>query len=286
MTKLSPSNDRRKKNEPATPGASTGPVILESVGIVFDILDKLSQARRPMGVTELAQLMSQPKPRIYRHLASMRQIGAVEQEPLSEKYRLGARLVAYGTAANNQFDLRALADPYLTRLRDTTGETALLSVAAQESALVVAAVESNNPVCISVKPGNRVSIHSSAQGRIVLAWCDEATQHKLLKRKLERFTDKSIVDTLQIQKRLVRIRERLYEDANGEVFDGVNVLTAPIFSAGNELVGMIGIIGATRNIPSPPPAALLQAVQGAAAELSARLNSDMYARVEGKRSTR
>ncbi|MCY1164958.1 MAG: IclR family transcriptional regulator [Pseudomonadota bacterium] len=286
MTKLSPSNDRRKKTGPATPGAPTGPAILESVGIVFDILDKLSQARRPMGVTELAQMMNQPKPRIYRHLASMRQIGAVEQEPLSEKYRLGARLVAYGTAANNQFDLRALADPYLTRLRDTTGETALLSVAAQESALVVAAVESNNPVCISVKPGNRVSIHSSAQGRIVLAWCDEATQRKLLKRKLERFTDKSIVDPIQVQKRLVKIRERLYEDANGEVFDGVNVLAAPIFSAGNELVGIIGIIGATRNIPSPPPAALLQAVQGAAAELSARLNSDMYARVEGKRSTR
>lgn len=274
----------RKTSGKVTAAAPPGPVILESVGIVFDILDKLSQARRSMGVTELAQAMSQPKPRIYRHLASMRQIGAVEQEPLSEKYRLGARLVAYGTAANNQFDLRTLADPYLTRLRDATGETALLSVADQETALVVAAVESNNPVCISVKPGNRVPIHSSAQGRIVLAWCDEATQRKLLKQKLERFTDNSIVDPEEVRKRLAHIRTRLYEDASGEVFDGVNVLAAPIFSAGNELVGIIGIIGASRHIASPPPTRLLQAVQGAAAGLSARLNSDMYTQRQGKRS--
>lgn len=255
---------------------SSGPAILESVGIVFDILDRLTQAGRPMGVTELAQLMKQPKPRVYRHLSSMRQIGVIEQETLSEKYRLGARLIAFGTAANSQFDLRALADPYLNKLRDVTGETAMLSVADQESALVIAAVESNNPVCISVKPGNRVPVHSSAQGRIVLAWCAPAIQQKLLKGKLERFTGRSIVDATTVQKRLQKIRKQLYEDANGEVFDGVNVLAAPIFSAGDELVGVIGIIGATRNIPSPPAPHLLRAVQSAAADLSKRLNSDMY----------
>ncbi len=275
MAKLSSPAERPKVRASGTP---SGPVILESVGIVFDIIDKLTQAGRPMGVTELAQLMQQPKPRVYRHLSSMRQIGVIEQEPLSEKYRLGARLIAFGKAANSQFDLRALADPYLNKLRDITGETAMLSVADQQSALVIAAVESNNSVCISVKPGNRVPVHSSAQGRIVLAWCDPATQRKLLKGKLERFTDHSVIDAGQVQKRLERIRKQLYEDANGEVIDGVNVLAAPIFSAGDELVGVIGIIGATRNIPSPPKPHLLRAVQDAAAELSSRLNSDMYAR--------
>ncbi len=253
-----------------------GPVILESVGIVFDILEKLSQAGRPLGVTELAQSMAQPKPRVYRHLSSMRQIGVVEQEPSSDKYRLGARLIGLGNAANSQFDLRALAEPYLNRLRDVTGETAMLSIADEESALVIAAVESTQPVCISVKPGNRVPIHCSAQGRIVLAWRDPATQRRLLRKKLERFTDKSLVDAEQVQKRLERIRGQLYEDADGEVFDGVNVLAAPIFAHGDDLAGVIGIIGATRNIPAPPAPDLLRAVQSAAAELSARLNSDRY----------
>ena len=273
-----PRTTAAKQNSPRTAATPAGPGILESVGIVFDILDKLTQAGRPLGVTELAQLMNEPKPRVYRHLASMRQLGVVEQEALSEKYRLGARLVGYGAAANNQFDLRALADPYLNRLRDATGETAVLSVADQASALVIASADSANPVCISVKPGNRVPVHSSAQGRIVLAWCDAATQKKLLKPKLQRFTDKSSVDPQEVFERLARIRERLYEDANGEMIEGVNVLAAPIFSAGDELVGVIGIIGAARDVPSPPTSKLLKAVQGTAADISSRLGSDIYDR--------
>lgn len=266
----------KTKTIAATP---SGPGILESVGIVFDILDKLTQAGRPLGVTDLAQLMNEPKPRVYRHLASMRQLGVVEQEALSEKYRLGARLVGYGAAANNQFDLRALADPYLNRLRDATGETAVLSVADQSSALVIASADSANPVCISVKPGNRVPVHSSAQGRIVLAWCDADTQKKLLKPKLQRYTDASVVNPQQVMQRLANIRQRLYEDASGEMIEGVNVLAAPIFSAGDELVGVIGIIGAARDVPSPPTAKLLKAVQGTAADISSRLGSDTYDRL-------
>jgi IclR family transcriptional regulator, KDG regulon repressor len=132
----------RRDPDIGTAAESTGPAILESVGIVFRLLDELALARRPLGVTELSQVVEEPKPRVYRHLASMKQIGVVEQDPVSEKYRLGSKLVVYGTASAEQFDLRAMADPYLTRLRDSTGQTALLSVATHDSALVVSAVES------------------------------------------------------------------------------------------------------------------------------------------------
>lgn len=263
----------------ATAAETTGPAILESVGIVFRLLDELALARRPLGVTELAQILEEPKPRVYRHLASMKQIGAVEQDPVSEKYRLGAKLVVYGTASAEQFDLRALADPYLTRLRDVTGQTALLSVATHDSALVVSAVESTRSVVISVKPGNRPATHCSAQGRLVLAYLDGAAQQRALRRKLQPFTDRSIVDPAQILERLDMIRERLYEDADGELIEGVNVLAAPIFRENDVLVGSIGVIGTSRDVPSPPGADLLEAVQSAAAELSSRLKSEIYERV-------
>jgi len=256
-----------------------GPTILESVGIAFRMLEEIAAARRPLGVTELAQILGEPKPRVYRHLASMRQLGMVEQDRVSEKYRLGAKLFVLGTAASEQFDLRLIADPYLTRLRDSSGQTALLSVATKDSALVVSAVESHDGVCISVKPGNRVPKHCSAQGRIVLAFMDEATQGKVLRSPLQRFTEHSLVDPSEIASRLSLIRERLYEDANGEVIEGINVLAAPIFREDNKLVGSIGVIGPSRSVPSPPLAQLLTDVQSAAAELSARLNSKIYERI-------
>jgi IclR family KDG regulon transcriptional repressor len=90
------------------------------------------------------------------------------------------------------------------------------------------------------------------------------------------------VDPEAVIVRLGTIRERLYENANGEAMDAVNVLAAPIFRGLGERVGTIGIIGASRDIPSPPPVPLLIEIQSAAAALSKRLNSDAYARVLGK----
>ena len=260
----------------------SGPAMLESVGIVFEILDHLAGARRPLGVTELALAMGEPKPRVYRHLASLRQIGVVEQDQATDKYRLGAKLVSYGVAAGEQFDLRLIADPYLTQLRDQTGQTALLSAVTHDSALVISAVDSSNQVCITVKPGNRVPHHCSAQGRIVLAYCDPALQRKILKRELQAYTPRSLTDPAKILKRLELIRSQLFDDANGEVLEGINVLAAPIFRGsdkGDELIGTIGIIGASKDVPSPATESLVSQVQYAAAELTARLNGTSYQRL-------
>jgi len=270
-----------RKTDAVPDAEPTGPVLLESVGIVFRLLDELALARRPLGVTELAQIVGEPKPRVYRHLASMKQVGAVEQDPITEKYRLGAKLVVYGTAASEQFDLRAVADPYLTRLRDVTGQTAVLAVATHDSALVVAVAESTRSVVISVKPGNRPATHCSAQGRLVLAYLDQVAQQRVLRRKLQKFTDRSMVDPAEIQARLAIIRERLYEDADGELLEGVNLLAAPIFRDRDVLVGSIGVVGPSRDVPSPPTADLLNAIRSTAAELSIQLHSDIYQRVLG-----
>ncbi|RQS26448.1 MULTISPECIES: IclR family transcriptional regulator [unclassified Burkholderia] len=255
-----------------------GPAVLESVGIVFRLLDELSSARRPMGVTELAQIVEEPKPRVYRHLASLRQLGVVEQDPVSEKYRLGARLVIYGAAASEQFDLRTLADPYLTQIRDATGQTALLSVATNDTALVVATVESKANVCISVKPGNRVQPYCSAQGRIVLAFADEASQQRVMRRKMLPLTPMTMTDPGKLAERLELIRARLYDEADSEVTVGINALCCPIFGMNNVVLGTIGIVGSSGEVVSPADPAQLKPIQQAAAELSARLNGDAYER--------
>jgi IclR family transcriptional regulator, KDG regulon repressor len=262
---------------------SAKPSVLESVAIVFKLLDELTLARRQMGVSELARLLNESKVRIYRHISSMKQIGVVEQDPLTEKYRLGAKLMVYGNVASEQFDLRAMAEPYLTRVRDETGQTALLAVATGESTLVVAAVESTSDVVISVKPGTRPPVHCSAQGRVVLAFMDPEESARFLYRKLAPQTGQSLTDPNLIKERLKLIQGRLFEISVGEVMEGITALAAPIFRDQNRLAGSIGIIGGGRDVPDPPSQSALLAIQAAAAELSGRLGSDMYERVLGTR---
>ena len=260
--------------QPAAPEAEAGG--LDSVSLVARILDELAMAPSAMGVTDVARALGESKARIHRNLASLRLQGLVDQEHDTERYRLGWKLFQLGERAALQFDLRNLADPFLKRLRDATGQSALVSVPINGESLVIATADNDRGVCITVKPGNRPPPHCSAQGRIVLAWSSDAQRKRLLGRKLEAFTPDSLTDVARIERRLARIRDQLYEDAPGETLPGINVLAAPILRDGDELVGIIGIIGSVQDVVSPPRGEHLALVQGCAAALSTRLGNGSY----------
>ena len=250
---------------------------LDSVATVARVLEELANAPQAVGVTELARLLDTSKARVYRFLASLKQHGLVDQEHATERYRLGWRLFQLGERAGAQFDLRRIADPVLKHLRDRTGQSALLSVPFNGEAVVVAAMDNAGGVCITVKPGNRPAPHCTAQGRLALAWATDAEVGRALDRELAAATPHSLVDAAAIRARLALVRQRLWEEAPNEALVGINVLAAPVLREGEVLVGIIGLIGATSEVPSPPHPNQLALVQGAAAVLSGALGSGRYA---------
>jgi IclR family transcriptional regulator, KDG regulon repressor len=229
-----------------------------------------------VGLTDLANALGEQKPRVHRHLSTMKQVGVVFQDARSGQYALGGKLFALGEAALEQFDLRWVADPYLTRLRDQTQQTALLSVPANSEPVVIACVEYRDRLAITSRPGNRAPPHCSSQGRVALAFADEAARKRVLGRKLAPFTKRSVTDRAVIDERLQAIRERFYEDAMDEVRMGINALAAPVFRDAGALVGIIGIIGTSAEIGSPPPRALIATLRSIAGSLSAELGCRIY----------
>ena len=79
-----------------------------------------------------------------------------------------------------------------------------------------------------------------------------------------------------IEARLGVIRERLFEDAADEVRLGINALSAPIFRDDNEFIGIIGIIGTSVEIGTPPSLPLIATLHHVAGALSAELNCRIY----------
>jgi IclR family KDG regulon transcriptional repressor len=249
---------------------------LQSVQTAFRILDELSNANGPVGVSELARSLGEPKSRVYRHLSTLRDLGVVLQDARSGNYGLGSRLFSLGEAALEQFDLRFIAAPFLTRLRDQTQQTALLSVPGNGEPIVLSCVEYVDRLSIASRPGNRPPSHCSSQGRIALAFVDEASRKRVLARKLAAFTQHSITDRLVIEERLKAIRETFFEDAPDEVRLGINTLSAPLFRDKDEFVGILGIVGTSVQLGTPPPRSLVQTLHRVAGTLSAQMNCRIY----------
>ena len=263
---------RIPKRQPRTE-ASDG---LQSLQAAFRILDELSHADGPVGVTDLASMLGELKPRVYRHLSTMKTLGIVIQDARSGRYGLGGKLFALGEAALEQFDLRSVAAPYLTRLRDQTRQTALLSVPANGEPIVLSCVEYRDRLSISSRPGNRPPPHCSSHGRIALAFADGAARKRVLGRKLTAFTAHSITNREAIEERLRLIRERFFEEANDEVRIGINALSAPVFRDDDQLAGILGIIGTSAEIGAPPAMTLITTLHRLAGALSAELNCRIY----------
>jgi len=254
------------------------PNSVEAVKVAVRVLDELAIQQRPMGVTELADALGETKPRIHRHLSTLKEMGLIEQERSTERYHLGWRVFQLGEAAGNQFDLRARAEPYMVRIRDELKETAVLAVPINGMPMVIATVENiYGRILISVKPGNRPLPHCSALGRLTLAFEPAALRDAQLVAPLLPETERSLTDPKKIRSRLELIRRQFFEVSDGEMMVGVNTIAVPIFRNGDQLAGALAIVGSIQNIPNPPRRVQVELLQQCAAELSSQLSSEAYA---------
>lgn len=250
---------------------------VSAVKLSVRILDKLAIVNRAMGVTELADALGETKPRIHRHLSTLKETGIVEQDQATDRYRLGWRVFQLGEAAGTQFDLRTRAEPHMIRIRDELQETVVLAVPINGRPMVIANLDNIYArITISVKPGNRPVPHISALGRVTMAFSPSELQHELLSQTWEAETPRSIMSPEIVAQRLENIRRDFYEFSDSEVLLGINTLAVPIFRNDAVLAGALAIVGSVQNIPSPPLAAQIALMQECAAELSTQLNSDTY----------
>ena len=249
---------------------------IQSVVITGQIIEALAAAGQPMRLTALASQLGEPKAKMHRHLSTLKHLGFVDQDAKTETYRLGLKLVYIGQSAIDQFDLRRLAEPYMSRLRDLTRQTVVLSTPANGDAIINAVVESPNLVTISVRLGYRLSAHASAQGRLNLAFAPAAVQQRILARKLQAFTPRTLVDPAMMRERLTKIRQELFDVSMDETLLGISAVAAPILNFDNELVGAIAIVGTTQDVHEPVDPEQLKLLRACTKAISLRLNSTAY----------
>jgi IclR family transcriptional regulator, KDG regulon repressor len=249
---------------------------IQSVVITGQIIEALAAAGQPMRLTALASQLGEPKAKMHRHLSTLKHLGFVDQDAKTETYRLGLKLVYIGQSAIDQFDLRRLAEPYMSRLRDLTRQTVVLSTPANGDAIINAVVESPNLVTISVRLGYRLPAHASAQGRLNLAFAPAAVQQRILARKLQAFTPRTMVDPVKMRERLTQIRQELFDVSMDETLLGISAVAAPILNFDNELVGAIAIVGTTQDVHEPVDPEQLKLLRACTKAISLRLNSTAY----------
>jgi len=142
--------------------------VVQSVERAFDILEFLSRSEEELGVGEIGDATGLAAGTAHRLLATMSSRGYVHRNVRTRRYSLGLKSLTLAIAARER--IGPLALPFLRELMRVSQETANLAILEGRSNMYVEQVAPQRMLRMFTEPGNRVPLHSSGTGKVLLAY--------------------------------------------------------------------------------------------------------------------
>ncbi|MBE9508830.1 MAG: IclR family transcriptional regulator [Chloroflexi bacterium] len=208
------------------------------------VLKALGDAASDLGVTGLSQRLELPKSTVHRLLTALERGGLVEQDPETEKYRLGVGLVKLAGRVLMRMDMQQVARPHLHALAKICKETVNLSIPTDDDKVInIASFPSPRMVLNVGWVGREMLPHSVSSGKALLAYLPEPRVERVLAEGLPRFTEKTITDPIRLKEELAEIRQRGYAVAREELEEGLSAVAAPVMNHEGHVIAVISVSG-------------------------------------------
>lgn len=202
---------------------------LKSLAKLVRVLDCFSQTDRALTLAEICTRTGLPRSTTHRLLASLKEVGFLEQERERERYQLGLKLFSLGNTALSNFELNREARPFIEGLRRITGHPVHLALFDGLRAVVIhRANPAPDTTSVSASLFENTPAYCTSVGKAILAWQPQEVVDGVIERGLERFTDTTLATPEALIANLQLIRQRGYSIDEGEHQPGVRCIGAPI----------------------------------------------------------
>jgi IclR family acetate operon transcriptional repressor len=198
----------------------------------------------------------------------------VEQETETGQYRIGVRAFRVGSSFLEEIGLGRRLRPMLADLAARTGETANLVVRDSLEAVYIDHVIGTKVSKLFTEIGQRVPLHCTAVGKVLLAYAPPAEREDLVARlELRRLTPNTITSRGALRRELAAVRSAGCAVDREEHELGVACVAAPVWDASGDLAAAVGVSGPSGRVLTAV-AALSKRVRVCAAEASRALGGE------------
>jgi IclR family transcriptional regulator, KDG regulon repressor len=232
---------------PKTP--LSGRYTVDAAAKALELLTTFSFADRRLSLAALAARTGIPRATAFRLLSTLEEAGFVVKE--NGDYRLGVKCFVLGNVAAADLDLRQVAFPHLSALRDLTGETTHIAILDHWQVVYLERLPSPKPVgFMRSRPGAILPAYCTGLGKVLLAHRPEkdvaawaATQ------TFKAWTPHTITSRRKLIDELRATRARGYGVDEQEHELGVRCIAAPVRNHQTEVVAAISVAGPTERMP-------------------------------------
>ena len=238
----------------------------------LSVLEILLQQGSAMNITEISKKLDLYPSTAHRILDTLKHWGYVEQDPKTQKYQLGLKVLELGMAKLQQMDLVREATLYLKELVKQCNETAHLGVLEEGHVLYLAKEESSQTIRMISYVGKRAHLHCTALGKVLLAYLSAEKRKKILGEKaLPRLTENTITDKRQLEKELDKVREQGFALDQEENEKDVRCVAAPIRNYKGDVIAALSISSPIFRIDKNAQDNLKEALMKTGEKISQRL---------------
>ena len=208
----------------------------------FAVFDVLLEHKFPMSMSEISERLDFYPSTVHRILDTLKFGGYVEQNPNSQKYQLGLKLLELGMAKINQIDLVKEAKPFLRDLAKKCDETVHLAILEDDNVLYLAKEESSQTIRMISYVGKRAPLHCTGLGKVLLANLSLKDRDKIIDRiELFQLTNNTITEKEKLREELNKIKEMGFALDEEENENDVRCIAAPVKDYKGKVIAAVSV---------------------------------------------
>ncbi|MEW6667338.1 MAG: IclR family transcriptional regulator [Thermodesulfobacteriota bacterium] len=248
----------------------TKPTAIEKA---LDILLAFTPNNPDMGTVELSQKTGFHTATVNRTLKALTGRRFLHQNPLTRKFTLGPAIFALGDAVLESVrgNLLPIALPHIRELSHNLREAVVLEVFLGMSGIIAYVEQGDHTLSIRADIGGRVPIHASAGAKAMLAFSEQEVIERVLKKKLKRFTARTITEPDRLRIHLRKIREDGVAFTREEMNLGVNAIGVPVFNHESRPVAAVVVVGPSSRVKCSKRSPMIALLKQATLRISADL---------------
>jgi DNA-binding IclR family transcriptional regulator len=166
----------------------------------------------------------------HRLLKSLVSSGLSFQSPLNRNYYLGPLLLKLSSnpAVSHQMLVLGALEP-LRKIRDDSGETAMIMIPNGSQRLVLKEMRSKQEIALSLGDGNTAPMVIGSSGRTLLSQYTDGELQKILEKiNIISVGPETIRDQVLLQKEIDRIRKKGFGTSSGETHPDAAGISVPV----------------------------------------------------------
>lgn len=220
-------------------GEATSSGTVDRVALLLKVL---AEFEGDASVAQVVEKMKLPVSTTHRLLNLLVNTSLADRGDRPGSYRVGLEFLRLGGLVVSRMEVTAVAEAFMQRLVQSTGETSILNLylPAEQQGMIAKVIYGEHPLRIEQDLFKVSSLVYGATGRAMLAFLPQDTITEILaKRESSPVTGKPLGDTRSVLKDLAAVRERGYAHSQSQRVRGAVGFAAPVFKGAGIVLGSL-----------------------------------------------